>query len=287
MDRKEGFWSGFAGGALVGAAAGIGAWIALSTRGTSYNSRILRLERSVQIGRPVEEVFAAWSDFEQLPRWIDILQRVEASNQHSRWLVLIDGKEFSFDAETTQFIPDEAIGWKSISGPKHSGRINFAKLGNDTLVHVTMNYAPPLGRFGRLLSPITDHLESYIELALRGFKNALESNAEGTHGSERGGVSQFLTDRYRERYGEKGPASAGWDEYPEEIKATGTEGRKNVESPSAPSQKISAPASSTRTGAETSSSLAGANARERQGQPGNTGDKFGSVDYTRPPKDRY
>lgn len=262
MQRNESFWNGFGVGALAGAATGIGVWVAISNR-SSYNSHILRLEKSVQIGKPVEEVFAAWSDFEQLPRWLKTVRRVDASDVRSTWLVVIDGKEFSFDAEITQLIPNEAIGWKSVSGPKHSGRINFAKLGNDTLVHVAMNYAPPLGRFGRLLSPFTDHLESQIELALRDFKNAVENTAQAS-------------ERQRGSYGEKGPASAGWDEYPEERKATGTEGAK-----------ISAPGSSTQTGAETSPSLAGSKPGERQGQPGNTGDKFGSTDYTRPPKSSY
>lgn len=70
-----------------------------------------------------------------------------------------------------------------------------------------MNYAPPLGRFGRLLSPATDHLESKIEEALRDFKRALESKTEGA-----------ITRSHR------GPASAGWDE-PTSQRATGTDGR--------------------------------------------------------------
>lgn len=252
MERKEDFWSGFGLGTIVGAAAGLAACFTIS-RASSYDSHILRLERSVQIGRPVEEVFALWSQLEQLPSRLSLVKNVDVSGQHSDWRVWIDGKEFNFDAQTTQFLPNEAIGWKSVSGPKHSGRINFARLGNDTLVHVTMNYAPPLGRFGRLLAPITDHLESYIELALREFKHALEGK----------GDTQTSTMGLR-----RGPASAGWDEYGEQRRATGTEGP-------------------TQTGAETSAYIASQNRGDPRTQPGNTGDKGGVIDYTRPPEGKY
>jgi uncharacterized membrane protein len=255
MERREGFWSGFGVGTIVGAAAGLGAWIAMSGRASSYDSHILRLEKSVQIGRPVEEVFALWSNLEQLPERVSAVKKVNVRGQLSDWRIWIDGKEFSFDAETTQFLPNEAIGWKSVSGPKHSGRINFARLGNDTLVHVAMNYAPPLGRFGRLLAPITDHLESYIEFALRDFKHALEGKGESASTGEPG-----------ER--RRGPASAGWDEYKEEKRATGTEGR-------------------TQTGAETSAYIASQNRAATRTQPGTTGDKSGMTDHTRLPEGKY
>jgi len=175
---KEDFWSAFALGTLAGAAA----FVLASGRASSYDSRILRLERSIQIGRPVEEVFAEWSNFAELPQKIAALRKVEVSGLHSNWVLEVDGRELEFAAEIAQLIPNQSIGWKSITGPKHSGRIHFAQLGNDSLVHVSMNYAPPLGRFGRLLAPITDHLESHIEQALRDFKRALEEPGERRQG---------------------------------------------------------------------------------------------------------
>jgi uncharacterized membrane protein len=171
---RNGFWSGFGLGAVTGVAAGVAAFTIASGRASTYNSRILRLERSIQIARAPEDVFAAWSDLRSLAGRLSAVRRIDVSGQHSNWVLEIDGQPFEFAAETAQVIPGQAIGWKSISGPKHSGRINFARLGDDTLVHVSMNYAPPLGRFGRLLAPITDHLESQIDQALRDFKRAME-----------------------------------------------------------------------------------------------------------------
>ena len=39
------------------------------------------------------------------------------------------------------------------SFPGANGRIAFSRLGDDTLLHLSMNYAPPLGRLASLLSP--------------------------------------------------------------------------------------------------------------------------------------
>jgi uncharacterized membrane protein len=197
------FWSGFATGALIGAATAVAGYMISGALRGSRDSRIARFETSLQIGRPVNEVFAAWSNFDQLPQMLEVVKNVHSSANTSYWRINVDGKDFEWQAETTQFIPNESIGWKSVSGPKHTGRVTFAPVGNDTLIHVTINYAPPLGRFGALLSPMTEHIEEYINNALRDFKRALESGrAQGS-----------------------GPAQAGWRERADDrAKATGTFG---------------------------------------------------------------
>jgi uncharacterized membrane protein len=170
---RENFWSGFVAGAAVGALAGIGGVLAARRRSTDIDRHVVRLEKSVNIGRPVQSVFAAWSSFERLPQWINFVRRVERYGTHTRWLVNIDGREFEWDAQITQVKPNESIGWKSLSGPKHTGRITFSPLGSQTVVHVLMNYAPLLPGLGSML-PMEQHLEQWIERGLREFKLALE-----------------------------------------------------------------------------------------------------------------
>lgn len=171
--RQENFWSGFAAGAIAGTLAGVGGVLAFKRASSSTDARILRLEKSINIGRPVGLVFSAWSNFERLPQIVDFIEKVERFGNHSRWWVNIDGKQFQWDAEITQIVPNQSIGWKSLNGPKHTGRISFAPLGDQTVVHVTMNYVPPIGGLGSML-PIDQHLEDWIERALREFKAALE-----------------------------------------------------------------------------------------------------------------
>jgi len=248
---RDTFWSGFRWGTLAGAAAGSAAFCFASGRASSYDRRILRLERSIQIGRPMEEVYSAWSRFENLPERVALLREVTVRGNESTWRMEIDGRPFEFDAVTSQLIPNQAIGWKSVSGPKHSGRINFARLGNDTLVHVTMNYAPPLGHLGRLLAPVTDHLESKIEEALRDFKRSLEE-------PEAAGRERSATDLAVDRWHGRAPASAGWDQ-PNAQRATGTNGARRRNPAGTPGTHVE-DASGVRTP--------------------------GAVDYTRPPENR-
>ena len=201
------FWPGFATGALIGTAAAVGGYmIAAALRG-NRDARIVRFETSIQIGKKPSEVFDAWTNFEQLPQLLEIGKEVRRSGNSSEWRVNLDGKDFEWSAETIQFIPNEAIGWKSTSGPKHTGRINFAAIGDDTLMHVVVNYAPPLGRFSSLLSPVSEHVETCIEQALRDFKAALEGESADSR---------------------SGPQRAEWKDELEQ-KATGTYAKNKVD----------------------------------------------------------
>lgn len=178
---RANFWKGFL--------AGAGAMLAWQAFGPGRNRHILRIEKSIEIGAPVDEVFYAWADLERLPLRISMIRSVVQSGNRFHWELEIAGQQVAWDAIITQFIPDEAIGWKSISGPKHTGRITFSPLRDDTLVHVQMNYAPPMGRAAGVLAPIGSQLEHYVEHALHDFKAAIEKGgvrekATGTYGTQ-------------------------------------------------------------------------------------------------------
>jgi uncharacterized membrane protein len=176
--KQQSFWSGFAVGAAVGTLAGVGGVLAWKGLSASTDRRIVRLEKSINVGRPAPTVFSTWMSFERLPQMIDFIRKVERFGNRSRWSVNIDGKDFQWDAQITQLVPGQSIGWKSVNGPQHTGRITFSPLGQQTLVHVTMNYAPPLA--GALL-PIDQHLEDWIERGLRQFKSAVEAMPEAVN----------------------------------------------------------------------------------------------------------
>ena len=59
----------------AGAVAGVAGVLAFKGRTTDVDGRIIRLEKSINVGRPVSEVFAAWSDFERLARSISFVKR--------------------------------------------------------------------------------------------------------------------------------------------------------------------------------------------------------------------
>ncbi|HWR37531.1 MAG TPA: SRPBCC family protein [Clostridia bacterium] len=186
------FWGGFA----AGAAAGLGTLWAVSFIGRGGKSRIIRFEKAVQIGRPVHEVFDAWSDYSRLPQYSSLIQSVTRSGDRSHWVINLDGKPFEWDAEITQLIPNEAIGWKSVAGAKNTGRISFSPIGNDTLMNVVMNYAPPARMLRPFFSAMSGRIEGRIDQAVRDFKAALEGKGqENVTRPLAGGSSSGSTDR--------------------------------------------------------------------------------------------
>ncbi|HSB76770.1 MAG TPA: SRPBCC family protein [Terriglobales bacterium] len=178
MARTKHFWRGFGMGAAVGAGGTVGIIFGLNYVGRAGRRRVVRLEKSIQIGAPVEDVFRAWLDMERLPQLTDVIEQVRRYGDRSHWTVNVDGRQFEWDAEIEQFILNQSIGWKSVSGSKNSGRVTFSPLGTDTLVHVTMNYAPKISLLTPFVNSFSMRLEELIEKALRDIKAALEARVE-------------------------------------------------------------------------------------------------------------
>ena len=114
-ERGKSYWGGFAAGAAIGTGAAVAAVMIANLAGKS-NSRVVRLEDSVQIGRHVEDVFRAWMDLESLPDHMEYVNRIRKYGNISEWDVTVDGKDFKWKAETVHVIPNESIGWKSLTG---------------------------------------------------------------------------------------------------------------------------------------------------------------------------
>lgn len=172
------FWKGFAIGAAAGAAAGLGSLLLGRALRRTSTRDIIRIDKSLQIGRPIAEVFAAFSDLERLPSRIPRIMRLRSDAETSHWQVKVGGRLVEFDAEIIQFVDGEAIGWKSVTGPKHTGRINFSPVGTDTLINVVMNYYPVPGIIAALVHPIAGLLDESVEQALRDFKASLEGKGQ-------------------------------------------------------------------------------------------------------------
>lgn len=170
-------WRGFAAGAAAGAGLTFGS-VALVNTLFRRHPRIIRLEKSIQIGRPVDEVFHAWAELDRLSQWSGCVESVRNMGERSHWRVKVNGRRLEWDAEIEQFIPNQAIGWKSLNGPKHTGRITFSPLGHDTLVQVTMNYAPPTRLVSTFSGNVSGYLERYLDQVLRGFKAGLEGKGQ-------------------------------------------------------------------------------------------------------------
>ena len=101
---RDNFWTGFAAGVAAGTVAGVAGVLAFKGRTRDVDGHVIRLEKSINIGRAVNEVFAAWSDFERLSHIISFVESVQRFGDRSHWRVNIDGRAFEWDAQITPAI---------------------------------------------------------------------------------------------------------------------------------------------------------------------------------------
>lgn len=102
------------------------------------------VQKSIEINRAVSTVYNQWTQFEDLPRFMEGVREVkQLDDTHLRWRAEIGGKEESWDSEITEQIPDQRIAWRSTSGAKNSGVVTFHRLSDDkTEVMLQMDYEP-------------------------------------------------------------------------------------------------------------------------------------------------
>ena len=152
-------------------------------RAATVNARkAVKVERSVTIDRPRAELFAFWRNFENLPRFMEHLVSVRVdSPTRSHWQAKAPaGRTVEWDAELVNEVPDEIIAWKSVGEPdvSNAGSVNFADApgGRGTVVRVMLDYEPPAGRVGAILSHFfSEEPDHQIREDLRKFKQLMET----------------------------------------------------------------------------------------------------------------
>ena len=122
--------------------------------------RGVRVEKSVTINAPADSLYRFWRNFENLPRFMHNLEKVEVhDDKRSHWWTKGPaGSTVDWEAEIINEIPYELIGWRSIDGSKvdNAGSVHFkpATGGRGTEVKVVLRYDPPAGVIGAVVSKI-------------------------------------------------------------------------------------------------------------------------------------
>src|SRR5687767_15195467 len=121
----------------------------------------MRVGKAITVYRPVEDVYAFWRDFENLPRFMHHLEMVETVDaRRSHWTAKGPaGTAVEWDAEVIEDRPNELIAWRSIGtgdDVENSGVVRFTKApGNrGTEIHVALDYAPPGGKAGSVIAKL-------------------------------------------------------------------------------------------------------------------------------------
>ena len=143
---------------------------------------IIRTKRSITIGKPVEEIYAFWRDFQNLPQFMRHLESVTVTgDKRSHWVAKAPaGKRVEWDAETVEDRENELISWRSLPGSDvyNAGTVRFqpAPGGRGTEVRVELEYDPPFGKLGSKVAMLwREEPGQQIQDDLRHLKQVLET----------------------------------------------------------------------------------------------------------------
>jgi uncharacterized membrane protein len=159
----------------------------------------IRVDKSITIDKPVEEVYAFWRNLENLPKFMQHVHSVTAlDNKRSHWISRAPGgKIVEWDAEINNEQPNELIGWRSIPGSDvdSAGSVHFkpAPGGRGTEVHLELQYIPPGGVFAMALARLMgENPADQIKEDLRRLKQLLETGEIATTEGQPNGKQAIL-----------------------------------------------------------------------------------------------
>jgi uncharacterized membrane protein len=156
----------------------------------------IRVDKSITVDKPREEVFAFWRNLENLPRFMQHVHSVTTLDEkRSHWIVRGPScKIVEWDAEIINEQPNELIAWRSIpsSDVDCAGSVLFkpAPGGRGTEVLLELQYIPPGGAIGAALAKLMgENPANQIKEDLRRFKQLMETGEISTiecqpHGKE-------------------------------------------------------------------------------------------------------
>jgi uncharacterized membrane protein len=206
-------------------AADIQTALALGQGAAARHSEGHEATHAITIRRSPDELYALWRNFENLPRFMTHLDKVETTGaKTSHWEVkTIGGRIVAWDAEITDDLPGKRIAWRSVpgSGFESSGEVEFrtAPRGRGTEVVVTIRYAPPAGKLGVALASIVGEEPGQLsDHALRQLKQIMETGEimrsdasihRGFHPAQPSAKSESMTPARRVRARNVTAASSG------------------------------------------------------------------------------
>jgi uncharacterized membrane protein len=118
------------------------------------------LSRAVGINKPPEEVYAFFRDFNNLPKFMDNIERIDViDDKRSHWVVKAPGgRTVKWDSTITEEEPGKRFAYQSEEGGdiNNKGVVEFrpGAGGKGTALHVTIIFEPPFGMVGRAVAAL-------------------------------------------------------------------------------------------------------------------------------------
>jgi len=134
----------------------------------------------VTINKPRSEIYRFWRNFQNLPRFMENIERIDVhSNDRSHWVVKAPaGSRVEWDAIVTEDRPDERIAWESGENAdvRNAGWVEFHEAPGGTEVRALIAYEPPGGELGRMLAKLWEREPSQqAHMDLHRLKQVLET----------------------------------------------------------------------------------------------------------------
>jgi uncharacterized membrane protein len=162
---------------------------ALERRSEKRNASAMEVKGTFTINKPRADVYAFWRKLENLPRFMQHLDKViELDDKRSTWTAKIPGVEkiakklatVSWQAEITDDISGERIAWSSLPGSTvdNAGEVRFTDSpdGKGTVIDACISYRLPAGDLGMMAAKLFNPaIEKMMREDLHSFKKLLET----------------------------------------------------------------------------------------------------------------
>jgi uncharacterized membrane protein len=150
--------------------------------GRAARKQGINVTRSITISRPVEEVYAFWRNFENLPRFMSHLESVRTLDERrSNWKARAPvGMTVEWDAEIIEDRRNELIAWRALENADvpNAGTVRFNPAAGDrgTEITVELHYEPPAGKLGAAVAKLFgEEPGQQVDGDLRRFKQVMET----------------------------------------------------------------------------------------------------------------
>lgn len=160
-----------------------------SLLGLSGGENGIRVNKTINIFAPIDEVYQFWRNFENFPLFMEHVKEIKTQGDISNWKVTGPaGSTIEFQSRVTQDIPNELIAWETMpdSPVRSAGFVRFDEnRDGSTRVTVQMTYLPPAGVAGHAVAQLfgVDPRQAMHEDLMR-LKTLLEEGKTSTDDTE-------------------------------------------------------------------------------------------------------
>jgi len=139
------------------------------------------VEKSIEVDKPVDQVYAQWTQFEDFPKFMENVEEVrQLDDNHLEWKAKVAGSERKWKAEIVEQQPNRVIAWRATTGDKNDGKVEFEPVNGHTKVKLAIDYDPPGGVAGEVGDKLMQATPRSVESDLKRFKEFIEHRPQPT-----------------------------------------------------------------------------------------------------------